>query len=215
MLDASSRDPDAGRGSCCEEVVWRVRPLASPQVLRHCARCAATRAFVSTDKLRCNAQQRRLDVWLLYACAVCERTWQRAVLDRVAPEEIGADLLGRIQRNDPEVAWQLACAPDPRLRVVACAEVVVERPPPPAEPYAVRLAVPWPCDLRLDRLLARELGCTRAALVRRVQRGEIRLVPPGQPRALAHPPRDGARLVIGRAASAGTGAGTGAGAGEP
>jgi hypothetical protein len=178
-----------------EEVVWRVRPRAAPCVIRHCPRCARPRAFVPSDKIRCNAQQRRLDVWLLYACPSCERTWKREVLSRVAPGEIAPDLYDAILRNDPALARRLACAPDPALSFERTGDVVVERPPIAAPPLAIRLDVPLPVDVRLDRLLARELAWSRAALDAAVRDGRL-VVTSHDARALRRPPRDGMRVRV-------------------
>ncbi len=196
-----TREPRARRGSRVvdlsppEESVWRVRPLAAPQVLRHCASCATTRAYAPSDAFRVNAQQRRLDVWLLYRCLACDDTWKRSVLRRVAPDAISPVLLAAFLRNDPTAAWQAALAPDPALQLVPAAEVAVDHPPLAPGPLRVRLTVPWPCGARLDRLLAAELGCSRSEIVRRVRAGEIAIDPGGE-RALRRPPRDGTRLVL-------------------
>ena len=71
------------------EDVWRIIPAATPRVIRRCAHCNEPRAFACTEKFRVNAQQRRIDVWLLYRCTACDTTWKHALLERCAPEEIG------------------------------------------------------------------------------------------------------------------------------
>jgi len=175
------------------EVVWRVVPLATPRVLRPCARCAAIRPFVSTDKFRINAQQRRLDVWLLYACVECESTWKREILARCAPEEIAPDLYRRFLANDLDTAWRCAFAPGERL--ASDGAVRVERGGGNAPPRRIRLRVPYPCPVRLDRLLAQELGLSRSALQRAVQSGAL-TIDPGAARALRRDVRDGTLLVL-------------------
>jgi hypothetical protein len=77
---------------------------------------------------------------------------------------------------------------------------VVERPPLVRGALRVRLTVPWPCGVRLDRLLAAELGCARAEIARRVRDGSIAIDPGGE-RALRRPPRDGTRLRLPGAAA--------------
>lgn len=178
-----------------DEVVWYVRPLAAPRVLRHCTACATIRAFAPCDAFRVNAQQRRLDVWLLYRCGVCEHTWQRSVLRRVSRDALAPELLERFLRNDPATAWQMACVPDSGLQLVPSDAVHVERPPLDGRPLRVRLTVPWPCGVRLDRVLASELACSREGLARHVRDGEI-VIDPGGVRALARPPRDGILVVL-------------------
>jgi hypothetical protein len=187
-----------------DEVVWYVRPLAAPCVLRHCTVCARTRAYAPSQTFRVNAQQRRLDVWLLYRCVACDDTWKRSVLRRVSRDALAPELLERFLRNDPATAWQAACVPAPGLQLVPAPAVRVERPPLDGQPVLLRLTVAWPCGVRLDRLLAAELACSREALLRGVHAGEIEIERGGR-RALAHPPRDGTRIVLSRGAHAGSG----------
>lgn len=183
--------------SSLPEVVWRVRTLDRPRVLRHCPRCERTCAFVSSDRFRTNANQRLLDVWLLYRCAVCEQTWKRDVVRRTPPERIAPERLAAFQANDAGLAWTCAFAPDPALRLDAASEVVVERPVLAPTPLRIRLEVPWPCGGRLDRLLVAELGWSRGELERRVRRGALSIEPLGA-RALRRPPRDGTVLLLAR-----------------
>lgn len=177
------------------EVVWHVRPLAAPQLLRHCRACAATRVHVSCERFRVNAQQRRLDVWLLYRCATCAHTWKRSVLRRVSPDALAPGRLEQFLRDDLDTAREAAFVPTPGLEQVPADAVVVERPPLDRRPVLLRLTVRWPCGVRLDRLLAAELGCTRARLARLVRAGDLQIDPGGE-RALRHPPRDGTRLLL-------------------
>lgn len=178
------------------EVVWCVVPLETPRVLRHCARCASIRPFASTDKFRLNAQQRHVDVWLLYACVRCDATWKREVLARHAPEGIDAGLYERFLRNDRDTAWRHAFASGERL-APGDGAVRVERPAgsPPAG-ARIRLHLPHPCSIRLDRLLARELGRSRGALQQALRRGDLSIEPGGE-RALRRAVRDGTVVVIG------------------
>lgn len=179
------------------EVVWRVLPLAAPRILRPCARCNRVRPFASTEKFRINAQQRHLDVWLLYACAECERTWKRDIFQRRRPDEIDPDLYRRMLCNDAETAWRYAFVSEPGLRFEMSEEARVERDgveETPSPPYTVRLAVPFPTGLRLDRLLASELALSRSALQRAVERGTI-LVDGGS-RALRSAIRNDAAIVV-------------------
>lgn len=180
---------------CPTEVVWHVRSLAAPQLLRHCPACATTRAHVSCDRFRVNAQQHRLDVWLLYRCAACAHTWKRSILRRVPRHAIATERLERFLRDDPATVREAAFAPAPGLERVPAAAVAVARPPLDGRAVALRLTVPWPCDVRLDRLLAAELGCARARLARLVRAGELRIDPGGE-RALRQPPRDGTRVLL-------------------
>lgn len=150
-------------------LTWRVVPLRTPHVVRACPRCGGPRAFSSSDRFRVNASGRRLDVWLIYRCTACDFTWNLTVIDRTTPEAIGAARLEAFQQNDARTAW--SCAFDDALlrragaRLESSMPVRVERDALPAGCATVRLAIPFPVPIRLDRLLAQELGVPRSRLV--------------------------------------------------
>jgi hypothetical protein len=149
-------------------VVWILRAAHTPRVPRHCPRCDELRGFVSSDRFRVNAQKRRLDVWLVYRCPRCDFTWNAAVVERRAPEEIRD--LARYHDNDAATAWRCAfVVPGADLAGVP---VVVERPPL-VLPARVTLVRADPVRPRLDRLLAAELGRPRAAVARALAAGGI------------------------------------------
>lgn len=149
-------------------VTWRILPLRTPHVIRACPRCGGPRAFASSDRFRVNASGRKLDVWLIYRCVVCDFTWNLTVMERATPEMIGAAQLAAYHHNDAVLAW--SCAFDAALlrragaRLEPAIPVRVERGALPVGHAAVRLAVPFPVQIRLDRLLARELGVPRSRL---------------------------------------------------
>lgn len=149
-------------------VTWRIVPVRTPHVVRACPRCAGPRPFASSDRFRVNASGRRLDVWLIYRCAICDFTWNLTVLERTTPEAIGAARLEAFLRNDAAAAW--SCAFDDSLlrragaRVEPSTPVRVERDPFSEGRATVRFELPFPVQIRLDRLLAQELGISRSRL---------------------------------------------------
>lgn len=172
--------------------LWRVIPLAAPSLRRHCPRCGEARAFASSGRFRVNASGRRLDVWLIYKCTVCEETWNLTVHERVAPERLGARL-DAYHGNDADCAE--ACAFEAaRLASGGPAEPVPFRvegvQPPPCE---VRVVFARPFGLRLDRLLCAALNVSRGTLERLVEAGEVVLP---EPRALRREATDGQTLTV-------------------
>jgi len=149
-------------------VTWRIVPQRTPHVIRPCPRCDGPRAFASSDRFRVNASGRRLDVWLIYRCLVCDFIWNLTVVERTTPEAIGATRLDAFHGNDPHAAWW--CAFDATLlkragaRLETSTPVRVERDALPAGHATVRFALPFPVQIRLDRLLAQELGVSRSTL---------------------------------------------------
>jgi hypothetical protein len=186
------------------EVCWRIIPLRTPHVLRHCTKCGTRSRFASSDKFRLNAQQRKVDVWLVYQCLVCAQTWNCAIVTRQSPEDIGADLYQRFLHNDRALAWGYAF--DAGLlhragaRLDATVDVRVEQSVPPglaglAGSHRIRLALDYPCTLRLDRLLADVLQVARASIHRWYERGLLQ-VWPAEPRPLRKPIRHGQVLCL-------------------
>jgi hypothetical protein len=179
-------------------VCWHVRAAAFPAALKSCPRCDARRRFHSSDQFRVNASGRKLDVWLIYRCERCDFIWNRTVEERRTVSELGARL-ARYERNDHALARAVACdvAGLAALGIESeAAAASVDRPALPAERparLAIRFAVEAGCELRLDRLLARELALPRSAIEAALHRSNL-VVPDA--RALRRPVRDGLELVI-------------------
>src|SRR5262245_8221358 len=169
---------------------WRIRPLELPRPWRYCASCATARAFACSERFRVNANKKSLDVWLNYRCTSCEDVWKFPLFERRSVNELGA-LIEAFARHDSAMVWKYAfdvarlrphvikVDSDVRSAVartaVACAES--------REHFCISFDVPFPCDVRLDRLLAGELGISRSALGRSVS--------PEQRDALRKSVRDG------------------------
>jgi len=182
-----------------EPVVWRITPLTTPRIHRHCPHCG-DRRFASTDRFRLNANKQRIDVWLVCRCETCDATWNLTILTRTHHGDIDPDLFERMTRNDPETAR--ACAFDAEIlsragaRTVAAEQVRIDqtsgdlaRARARAAGARVRIDMRHPCRLRLDHLLATQLGRSRSSLAREAARGAI-AVTPAHPRPLRRPVRD-------------------------
>lgn len=164
---------------------WRVTPLACPRPFRHCRSCGDTRPFVCAETFRINAQKKVIDVWLNYRCERCDELWKCPVLERHPVSAVPANRLEAFFRDDPLVARR--CAFDMnRLaryaeRIEASPAVTVRRVPAASDghlaPLCIRLDVPLPCAVRLDRLLAGELGVSRSALQTLSEGGRLRVAP--------------------------------------
>lgn len=185
-------------------VRWRVTSLEPPRVWRHCGQCGAKRPFRSSGKFRCNAQKKRLDVWLIYHCDVCGRTWTYPLIERRPVGEIALPLFQALARNDVETALRFA-SDAARLRTYAdrvepCADIRVQKSildgtaTTPGR-LVIVLALSCPCDLRLDRLLARELALSRNAL-RTLHQSRLLTVSPERRNSLRHAVRDGQCVTI-------------------
>lgn len=185
-------------------VTWTIIPQTPPQPWLHCSQCGGVRRFSSSDRIRVNANGKRVDAWLLYRCSSCGGTWNRPILERRHVRTIDPAYLAGLSRNDPALARRLAFDSEGLRhwteRLEHCGDVAVRKEPASANPAAVqRLAVlcivPVPLALRIDRLLATELRLTRSRVHGLAAAGAV-TISPGGPRALRRPVRDGMCLTI-------------------
>jgi hypothetical protein len=158
--------------------------------------------FACSMKFRTNAQKKRVDVWLIYRCRACEETWNLPIHERLAVSEIAPDLFQAIARNDSALARRYAfdrqrLAPHGRVEESAAFEIRKsprEECDGNASVIDITLALAWPCGIRLDRLLASELGMTRSQLRTLHERGALRVLHATKP--LRSPIADGLSISI-------------------
>ena len=164
-------------------VRWTLIADRFPEPWRACARCGAQRPFRCSGKFRLNANGRRLDAWLVYKCSACDDTWNHTLFERRNAHDIDVDLLSALESNDPKLARR--CAFDVialrrnTSRVEEFANVAVRKERLDGSGHAptrleIVLAAPDPVSLRLDRLLAMELGLSRSRMAALADRARIR-----------------------------------------
>lgn len=89
-------------------IIWNIEYSAPPTVLRYCKKCGKKSEYVCSGEFRINAQQRALDIWLIYKCIQCNTTWNSTIYSRVSPQSLGVTLLERFHSNDEILALQYA-----------------------------------------------------------------------------------------------------------
>ena len=94
------------------KIIWEIQCHSSLPAYRYCKKCGEKRAFTCSGQFRVNAQQKHLDVWLIYKCPDCDTTWNASVCCRVSPQSIAPELLDGFYRNDGALAWQYAMDSD-------------------------------------------------------------------------------------------------------
>lgn len=155
------------------QVTWKVIPTCPPRIVRPCERCGRPRCFGCSEKFRVNANQKKLDAWLIYKCISCDRTWNCTIFSRVDTRRVDRYLLGRLQANHRPTAWAYAfdyallrrngVEVEPAIAYTIVGEDL--------ESYSygqgwvtVLLTAEQPLPMRIDTLLARKLGLSRAQL---------------------------------------------------
>ena len=154
------------------QVRWTILPKTAPQPWIACSGCGGLRAFRCSDKIRLNANGRRLDAWLIYKCLACEKTWNRPIFERRNVRDIDPATLAALQSNDPDwiraEAFNLEALRRKTQRVDEFAEFdiakEIRQETSDWTRLEIELMVPFPSSTRLDRLLASELKVSRTRL---------------------------------------------------
>lgn len=163
-------------------VRWTVTPKTAPQPWIACGGCGGLRAFQSSNKIRLNANGRKLDAWLIYKCLTCEKTWNRPIFERQNVRDIDSATLEALQSNDPQwiraQMFNLDALKRKSQRIDEFPEVEIGREvlreAPAWTKLAIELIVPFPTGMRLDRLLASELHISRTRLQTLHDEGTLR-----------------------------------------
>jgi len=186
-------------------VRWTIIARTAPQPWLACRRCGETRRFRSSDKIRVNANGKRVDAWLIYKCTDCDGTWNRPILERRPVRTIDPDFLTSLHTSEPALTRRLAFDVESLRhraeRVEEFDDAFVVKSVPlnsttPARRLEILCSVPQPVGLRVDRLIANELQLSRSRIQRLAEAGDLVVFPSVS--SLHRPVRDGMRLVLGR-----------------
>ena len=87
---------------------WEVYLRRTPTAVRYCKRCGVKSVFESSGLFRINAQQKLLDIWLIYNCQACDAIWNLTIISRVNANTIKREILEKYTNNDHELAMSHA-----------------------------------------------------------------------------------------------------------
>jgi hypothetical protein len=167
-------------------VRWTIAPRIAPQPWIACSGCGSSRPFLSSGRIRLNANGKRLDAWLIYRCLACEKPWNRPLFERRHVRDIDRAMLDALHSNDPDwVRTQEFDIDALRRRTRQVAEFadvdiskeVLNEPGASATVLEIELLVPLSTSLRLDRLLTTELRLSRSRLNALYEEGRLRIDP--------------------------------------
>ncbi|KGD85858.1 DUF1062 domain-containing protein [Rhizobium sp. YS-1r] len=182
---------------------WTIIPKHPPRPILACSGCGGPKPFRSSRRIRLNANGKRLDAWLIYKCTTCDATWNRPVFERQSVRSLDPTLLDALQTSAPDFVGRLEFDADAlrtkAIRIEESEEFEVRRQAlcDRADWRRIRiaLALPFPAGVRLDRLLAAELGLSRSRLQKLFEAGEI-MVEPVRKDALKRGIRDGTTIML-------------------
>ncbi|WP_438433893.1 DUF1062 domain-containing protein [Gorillibacterium sp. sgz500922] len=167
------------RGCRCEII-----PTDTPRVLTRCRRCKRSTEFYCSENFRMNAQQKTLDVWLIYRCTRCDSTWNREIVSRLHTDALDNELRKQFAANDRETAWRYAFEIDRLRRLTDGVQTGIpyrlelDHSLPEAGLFSLVLACAHPFELRLGKVLAELLGVSRSELERWAEAGRLRFDDP-------------------------------------
>lgn len=184
-------------------VQWTIIARTAPQPWLGCSRCGEARRFRSSDRIRVNANGKRVDAWLIYKCTGCGGTWNRPILERRPVRTIEPDFLMSLHASESALTRRLAFDVEALRRSAGRVEEfddalvvrkVLSESTEPARQLEILCSVPEPVGLRVDRLLANELQLSRSRVHGLAKAGDLVAFPQGS--HLRRPVRDGMRLVL-------------------
>ena len=160
------------------KATWRIVPAGTPAIIKRCSKCNRKSEYYCSEKFRVNANQARVDIWLIYKCSKCDSTWKLTIEKGVKPRDIPAELFERFINNDKALAWQYAFDRH-FLKQNACVvdysgvEYVVEGFKACNYPLYVRIECPYIFDLKLSSLLAKALNVSVGQVKKLVESGTV------------------------------------------
>jgi hypothetical protein len=126
---------------------------------------------------RVNAQQKCLDIWLIYKCQTCDTTWNLTVLSRINPQSLPSGMLDRYANNDSQLA--MLHATDAALikrNGADCGAVRTEAIGEEfdwSEPAEICLAAKWGMEIKAATLIREKLGLSRNAFEKMCEQRKI------------------------------------------
>ncbi|KZL09416.1 hypothetical protein PsAD2_04016 [Pseudovibrio axinellae] len=182
--------------------VWTLQPENPPHPIIPCKSCGVLKPFTPSGKFRLNANGTKLDAWLIYKCMTCDATWNRPIFERRNRKQIAPDLLEALQINCPEqvkrYVFDRTGLPAIAMQGETTTTVhkqIVEGTLQDWTDLEITVNAIVPVNLRLDRLLAQELGVSRNALKQLAKHGGL-YAGNGQTLQLKKPPKDGTLIRV-------------------
>ncbi|KEA07193.1 hypothetical protein CN09_09695 [Rhizobium rhizogenes] len=201
MVNFRTEDQD---GMCTIlKVRWTINPRTAPQPWIACSGCGGLKPFRSSSKIRLNANGKKLDAWLVYKCSACDKTWNRTLFERQNVRGIAPATLEALQSNDPNwirtQEFDLDALRHKAQRIDEFADADVRKDvlgeTDGWRRLEIELVLTVPINMRMDRLLAFELGISRSRL-QALHEGAKLQIHPDRADAMRRRVKDGIRIAL-------------------
>ena len=133
---------------------WLLKPVCASRQ-KHCSRCNLKTEYISSGKFRCNSNGKSIDVWLIYNCSRCQKSWNMPVEERRRVSTIPSSRLQKYYANDTALANEISGANSSSEYTIS------KRIHCDCNPACIQIVLNGNLKLRADRLLAGELGLSR------------------------------------------------------
>lgn len=168
--------------SYMKKEIWTIRPKETYKIIRNCSKCGSKKIYTSTGNFRVNANGNSLDVWLIYQCEKCKNTLNLAIYERINPYKIPREQYEGFLSNDKSLASQHAL--NKEIFIKNHAEIDMEKLeyelvwfPDKGLSYdniiQVEIKNPYSLQLRLDKIIAKELLLSRTQVKKCMESGRI------------------------------------------
>ena len=178
--------------SYLKKIEYEIVPKESFSVIRGCSGCGKKTHFTNTKKFRVNANENKLDVWLIYQCEKCRHTLNLAIYERQKPSSIPkeeyqsflsndeqlAEAYGKniqlFKKNKAEVDYEML---DYDYVIQAGSDFSVYAATVGDGDERVMLTIhnPYGLKIRPEKQIAEVLGLSRSQIQKRIQEGTIEL----------------------------------------
>lgn len=171
---AAGAEAEVGRKS-----LWVIRELGLPAIVKPCTTCRSTRHH-PTGKFRVNANGKLLDVWLLARCDLCDGTSKIPIHERIHVRALESSRYLMYQDNDfdavRELAMSASLASRAKYRLDWSGTWRLETDAPfdavrDLAPITVLVRFELPAPIRVEKILMRGFGLSRARLRTMVAEG--------------------------------------------
>lgn len=161
---------------------WEISPINWPVAVRNCPRCGNSAVYECSGNFRVNANHNAIDVWLIYQCNKCNNTWNLEILSRTNVKSIDKELYHKFLSNDKDLAKYYAfdSATLGRNKANINYEDIGYNVTGDALQYSeitsaceVDIYCAFPFDLRLDRLMVKQLGLSREQIKKLIDAEKI------------------------------------------
>lgn len=159
-------------------ITWEVKFHTPPKTHRYCKKCGTKSEFQSSNCFRVNANQKSLDVWLIYRCKACKTTWNLTLLSRVSPKSMSRAELQKFTDNDYALALSYAMDAELLAKNGAEAEMpefhIQGEPFDFTEPIKLMIKSDVSTKIKVSKVLRTHLGLSHKMFDDYLERGLIK-----------------------------------------